>query len=82
MRVAAAPVASPVTVQVHIAEQADHWEMTWPDVCETAPTAAEALAAVRERGRVLASDGGASVVIIEWEPATAIGRRVALALQP
>lgn len=80
-RCSAAPVR-PVVVQVRIAERADHWEMAWADGVETVPTAAEALAAAQERGRTLAADGGASVVAIEWEPRTAIGRRVVLALQP
>jgi hypothetical protein len=71
----------PVTVQIRIAERADNWEMTWGDGCETVPTAAEALAAAQERGRALAADAGASVVVIEWQPTTVIGRRVVMALQ-
>lgn len=78
---AAVPAARPVTVQVRIAERADHWEMDWADGCETVPTAAEALAEARERGRTLAAGAGASVVVIEWQPTTVIGRRVVLALQ-
>ncbi|MCA9557185.1 MAG: hypothetical protein KC583_01365 [Myxococcales bacterium] len=72
----------PVVAKVRITERAHGWEMVWPDARETVPTAAEALAAAQERGRALAGDSGASVVGIEWEPTTAIGRRVVLALQP
>lgn len=79
---AAVPAAWPATVPVRIAERADHWAMSWDDGCKTVPTAAEALAAARERGRALAGDAGASVVVIEWQPTTAIGRRVVLALRP
>jgi hypothetical protein len=74
--------ARPVTVKVRIVECADHWEMVWPDGQATAPTAAEALAAAQKRGRELAAGTGASAVVVEWEPATGIGRQVVLALQP
>ena len=67
--------------RVEIHEHPDHWEMVWADGREATPTAAEALAAVRERGHILVADDGASVVVIEWQPTTAIGRRVVMALQ-
>ena len=79
---AAVAAARPVTVKVRIVERADHWEMVWPDGSATAPTAAEALAAAQERGRELATGTGASALVIEWEPATGVGRQVVLALQP
>lgn len=77
------PGVRPARARAAITERADHWELRWADElgCERIPTATKALAAARERGRLLAGDSGASVVVIEWQPTTAIGRRIVRALQ-
>lgn len=77
----ALPASRPITVRVLVTERADHWELVWPDRRATAPTAAKALAAARKRGRALTAGTGASVVVVEWQPTTVIGRQVVMALQ-
>jgi len=66
---------------VAIHEERDGWVLFWPEGPEMVPTAAEALAKARKRGEGLAGEGGASAVVVEWSPVTAIGRMVVKALQ-
>lgn len=68
---------------VVVIEECDSgWLLTWAkNLDEVYPTAAEALAAVKERDEGLAEIGVNSFTSIDWIPKTKIGRQVVKALQ-
>lgn len=67
---------------IRIVEHADTWRIHWTaSTHEDAATAAEALASAKNMGGLIAETSGTSVLVIEWEPCSAIGRAVVRALQ-
>lgn len=67
---------------VVIEESRGGWRLRWNAADEEyQPTAADALAAVKEMARILADGGINSMVTIEWKPRSRVGWRVVRALQ-
>ena len=63
---------------VEIHEQPSGWRLSWSQGqgTEMHDSAADALAAIRERDQALAEAGISAVTIVTWLPTTSIGRSI------
>lgn len=72
------PIIDFTGAKVGIKESASNsWKMTWDSgETEVHSSAGAALKSVKAKGKMKAENGESSIIVIEWEPTTRIGRLV------